>query len=192
MTVFAIVGHLARTDGAFSLNDCAGGAGRMDVLCRCVTASLVLSHGLRRDVECSLILLGQPVPPKNVRFSGNTVRSLNPDERSPAALIKKALSIPCGLEFREAAPGVSVRKAGLVRLLHEHSFGILDEQGTDIRKAVQFPDAFLLSDHMDFTPDEELLIADCPHFSVGPAVLHADHAITVLQNELDRRNAGWK
>ena len=107
-------------------------------------------------------------------------------------MIKKALSIPCGLEFREAAPGVSVRKAGLVRLLHEHSFGILDEQGTDIRKAVQIPEAFLLSDHMDFTPDEELLIADCPHFSVGPAVLHADHAITVLQNELDRRNAGWK
>ena len=191
MTVFAIVGHLARTDGAFSLNDCAGGAGRMDVLCRCVNASLTLSHGLRRDVECSLVLLGQPVPPKTVRFSGSTVRSLNPDERSPAALIKKALSIPCGSEFREASPGVSVRKSGLLRLLQEHPFGVLDKQGTDIRKAGQLPDAFLLSDHLDFTPDEEAIIADCPHYSVGPAVLHADHAITVLLNEIDRRNAGW-
>jgi tRNA (pseudouridine54-N1)-methyltransferase len=60
MTVFAIVGHLARTDGAFSLNDCAGGAGRMDVLCRCVTATLVLSHGLRRDMgnPCHLKMSG--------------------------------------------------------------------------------------------------------------------------------------
>ena len=55
MTVFAIVGHIARTDGGYSLNDLPGG-GRMDVLCRCVNASFFLSHDLRRDVECYLVL----------------------------------------------------------------------------------------------------------------------------------------
>ena len=132
MTSFAIVGHLARTDGDFSLNDLPG-AGRMDVLCRCVNASLFLSHDLRRDADCYLVLLGGPKAPKTVLFRGGELRSLSPDERSAGALVKKALSIPCGSEFREAAPGVYVRNGGLERLFTEHAFAVLDEKGTDIR-----------------------------------------------------------
>jgi len=191
MTHFAIVGHTARTDGAFSLNDLPSSGGRMDILCRCVNASLFLSHTLRRDVECSVVLLGPTGPQKTVKFSGDSVRSLNPDERSPAALVKKALVLPCGSEFRESSAGVFVRKGGLARLLQEHAFCVLEEQGRDIRKAETLPDAFLLSDHMNFSADEEALLSDCPKFSVGPAVLHSEAAITVLLNELDRRAAGW-
>jgi len=191
MTSFAIIGHLARTDGGFSLNDLPGSGGRMDVLCRCVNTSLFLSHDLRRDVDCYLVLCGEPAAPKTIRFSGNAVRSLSPDERSAGALIKKALDIPTGSEFREAAPGISVRKGGLARLMTEHTFAVLDETGTDIRTAGQLPDAFILSDHLNFTGDEETLIAMCPRYSVGPACLHADHTITVVHNELDRRKAQW-
>jgi tRNA (pseudouridine54-N1)-methyltransferase len=192
MTSFAIVGHLARTDGGFSLNDLPGSGGRMDVLCRCVNTSLFLSHDLRRDVECYLVLCGEPAAPKTVRFSGNAVRSLSPDERSAGALIKKALDIPTGSEFREAAPGVSVRKGGLLRLMTEHTFAVLDETGSDVRTAEPIPDAFILSDHLNFTDDEESLVTLCPRYSVGPVCLHADHTITVLHNELDRRRCGWK
>jgi tRNA (pseudouridine54-N1)-methyltransferase len=192
MITFAIVGHLARTDGGFSLNDLPGSGGRMDVLCRCVNTSLFLSHDLRRDVECYLVLCGEPAAPKTVRFSGNAVRSLSPDERSAGALIKKALEIPTGSEFREAAPGVSVRKGGLVRLMTEHTFAVLDETGSDVRTAEKIPDAFILSDHLNFTDDEESLVTLCPRYSVGPVCLHADHTITVVHNELDRRRCGWK
>jgi tRNA (pseudouridine54-N1)-methyltransferase len=191
MTSFAVVGHTATTDGTFGLNDLAGGAGRMDVLCRCVNASLFLSHSLRRDSECSLILQGTPDTPRTIRFTGSSIRSLNPDERSPAALIKKALALPCGSEFREAAPGISVRKSGLSSLLSEIPYAVLDENGTDIRKTKTLPSAFLLSDHLSFTSEEEELLTGCPRFSVGPAILHADHAILILLNELDRRAAGW-
>jgi len=191
MTVFAIVGHIARTDGGFSLNDLPGSGGRMDVLCRCVNASFFLSHALRRDVECCLILCGEPAGPKTVKFSGDTVRSLSPDERSAGALIKKALDTVCGSEFREAAAGIWVRKGGLERLMNEHTFAVLDERGADIRRAGTLPEAFLLSDHLNFTKAEEILVKDCPRFSVGPDCLHADHAITVLQNELDRRKSPW-
>ncbi|MFA5348667.1 MAG: tRNA (pseudouridine(54)-N(1))-methyltransferase TrmY [Methanoregula sp.] len=192
MTSFAVIGHLARTDGAFTLNDLPGSGGRMDILCRCVNTSLFLSHDLRRDVDCYLVLCGEPVPPKTIRFSGNAVRSLSPDERSAGALIKKALNIPTGSEFRDAAPGVSVRKAGLARLMAEHSFCVLDEKGTDIRTAGIIPDAFLLSDHLNFTGDEELLANQCLRYSVGPACIHADHTITIVHNELDRRRCGWE
>ena len=191
MTSFAIIGHHARTDGGFSLNDLPGSGGRMDVLCRCVNASLFLSHDLRRDTDCSLVLCGEPDGPKTVKFSGAQVRSLSPDERSAAALIRKVIDTPCGSEFREAAQGVFIRKGGLERLMGEHAFAVLDEKGTDIRKAECLPGAFLLSDHLNFTEAEEALLTGCPRFSVGPKCLHADHAITVLQNELDRRGCGW-
>ena len=191
MTSFVIVGHLARTDGDFSLNDLPG-AGRMDVLCRCVNASLFLSHDLRRDVECYLVLLGGPKGPKTVQFRGSEIRSLSPDERSAGALVKKALSIPCGSEFREASPGVYVRNGGLERLLAEHTFAVLDEKGTDIRTVPAVPEAFLLSDHQNFADTEEALMKDALRYSVGPVCLHADHTITVISNEIDRRKNGWK
>ena len=191
MTVFAIVGHIARTDGSFSLNDLPGSGGRMDVLCRCVNASLFLSHDMRRDVDCYLLLCGEPAGPKTVKFSGALVRSLSPDERSAAALIKKVIDTPCGSEFREAARGIFIRKGGLERLISEHSFAVLDEKGTDVRQAASLPDAFLLSDHLNFTDQEETMICDCPRYSVGPKCLHADHTIILVQNELDRRTGGW-
>ena len=190
MTIFAIIGHLAATTGGFNLNDMPGGAGRMDVLCRSVNTSLFLSHDLRRDVTVYLVLLGGTDAPKTIMFSGEKVRSLNPDERSAGALIKKALEIPVGEEFRESTRGVYVRRGGLSRLLGEHTFAVLDEGGEDIRMETSFPEAFLLSDHLDFTPDELDLTSSCPRYCVGPKILHADHTITVLLNILDRRNAG--
>jgi tRNA (pseudouridine54-N1)-methyltransferase len=189
MTVFAVIGHLAKTTGDFTLNDMPGGAGRMDVLCRCVNTSLFLSHDLRRDVTVYLVLLGGSDSPKTVMVSGEKVRYLNPDERSAGSLIKKALEIPVQEEFRESTRGVFVRRGGLNRLIREYEFSVLDEKGTDIGGVEDLPDAFILSDHMDFTPEEQELMKDLPRYSVGPRVLHADHTITVLLNSIDRRKS---
>ncbi len=187
----AVVGHLARTAGDFNLSDMPGGAGRMDVLCRCVNASFFLSHEFRRDVECFLVLLGEPDPPRTIRFSGERIRYLSPDERSAGSLIKKALAVPAGTGFRESTPGVEVRRGGLSELLAEYSFAVLEENGTDARGMAKLPDAFLLSDHMDFTEQENHSLEGSEMISIGPRSLHADHAITVLWNEIDRREAGW-
>ncbi|MDD5047700.1 MAG: tRNA (pseudouridine(54)-N(1))-methyltransferase TrmY, partial [Methanoregulaceae archaeon] len=109
MIRIAVVGHLARTQGDFNVNDLPGSGGRMDVLCRCVNSSFFLSHDLRRDVECYLVLCGEPGPDKTIRISGGDVRHLNPDERSTGALLKRALALPVGTSFREASPGIAVR-----------------------------------------------------------------------------------
>ncbi|MBP1929720.1 tRNA (pseudouridine54-N1)-methyltransferase [Methanolinea mesophila] len=189
MIRFIVLGHLAKTSGDFSLNDMPGGAGRMDVLCRCVNSSLFLSHDLRRNVECYLVLLGEPEPPKTVLFSGEKVRYLSPDERSAGALIKKALALHAGEEFRESTPGVYVRKGGLACLLRDVPPAVLDEAGSDIRDEPALPDTYLLSDHHDFSPEERDMIRDLPAYSVGPRSLHADHAITIVLNEIDRRES---
>lgn len=187
MPRFAIIGHKAVTSPDFSLNDMPGGAGRIDIMCRCINTSFFLSHDLRHDVECYLILKGGEQI-KTLRFSGNTIRSLNPDERSGGALIKKGLSKPAGEEFVKAADGIHIRTAGLEKLLSEYPFAVLDENGTDIRTVEKLPENFILSDHMNFTEEEAELLKGLPKYSVGPRVLHADHTITVLLNEFDRRN----
>src|SRR5512136_73870 len=192
MRSFAVVGHLAPTGDRFTLDDLPGSAGRLDILCRCVNAALSLSHGIRRDAGIHLILLGPPDPPRDVLISGASVRSLSPDERSTAALIRKALALPVGEAFRESGPGLSVRRGNLAGLVPGGGYTVLSETGEDVRGVKNLPAGFILSDHLDFTPEEEAILAGLPRISVGPRVLHADHAITVLQNELDRREAGWR
>jgi tRNA (pseudouridine54-N1)-methyltransferase len=86
MRQFLIVGHDAPTTPDFSLKDLPG-AGRLDVLCRYVTAAFVLSHDIRTDVRVRLVLDDTVT----VRFEGSDLRRLNPDERSPAALVRTAL-----------------------------------------------------------------------------------------------------
>lgn len=191
MRAFAVVGHLAPTGDGFTLDDLPGSAGRMDILCRCVSAALALSHGIRRDAEIHLLLLGPPLPPKEVLIRGDSVRSLSPDERSTAALVRKALALPVGESFRESTPGILVRRMGLAGLLAGGRYAVLSEDGADVRGQEPLPPSFILSDHLDFTEGEEALLAGLPRISVGPVVLQADQAITVLQNELDRREAAW-
>jgi len=191
MRTFAVVGHLAPTGDGFTLDDLPGAAGRMDILCRCVNAALSISHGIRRDAEIHLILLGPPSPPKDLLIQGSAVRSLSPDERSTAALLRKALALPTGDTFRESSPGILVRRGGLAGLVAEGGYAVLSKDGRDMRTLTDLPGGVLLSDHLDFTAVEEELLAGLPRISVGPRVLQADQAITVLQNELDRREAGW-
>lgn len=191
MRTFAVLGHLARTDGTFTLDDLPGSGGRIDVLCRCVQAALSLSHALRRNTDCYLILKGDPVPPKTILIRGSEVRSLNPDERSTAALLRKALSLPTGTIFRLSTPGIYVRAAGLEALLAEQQYVLADEDGEDIRRIAELPSGVVLSDHLDLTEEEMSHFPACPRISVGPHLLHADHAITLIHNEMDRREAGW-
>ncbi|TAJ44813.1 tRNA (pseudouridine(54)-N(1))-methyltransferase TrmY [Methanofollis fontis] len=191
MRRFVVIGHRATTDPAFSLNNLPG-AGRMDELCRCVSASLCLSHGMREDTECWLILCGGEKAPLTIRFSGKTMRNLSPDERNIAGLIKKALALPCGVVFRESTPGVAVRKGGLERVIEEGGCAVLHEDGHDVRSVGDLPGTFLLSDHLDFTAGEAEALEALPAYSLGPCILHADQAITVLHNECDRRKSGWK
>ncbi len=206
------MGHKAVTDGQFSLNDLPGSAGRMDILCRCVNSALFLSHDLRRDVVIYLVLLGEPEPPKIVKFSGQDVRYLNPDERSSGSLIKKSLELKARIRWKESTPGVWVRQGDLEDLLIELNInagedneGSVDkdtdnklyyllEDGADIRDKMEgtLPQraTFILGDHVGMTPDEEQKIMDAgaQSINVGPLSLHADHCIIVVNNELDRKN----
>ncbi|HYV09179.1 MAG TPA: tRNA (pseudouridine(54)-N(1))-methyltransferase TrmY [Thermoplasmata archaeon] len=193
MRRFLIVGHRASTSPTFSLDDLAGSAGRMDILLHAANAALLIAHGIRRESEAALLLLGPPDPPRLVRLIGHRLRGYQPDIRSNAALVRAALANPSRVE-REVMPGLLASRATLEESLDRlgPTFVELREDGTDIRETDLPADAtFLLSDNQDLTADEERIVRERGALvvSVGPAPLHADQAIAIVQNELDRRNA---
>jgi tRNA (pseudouridine54-N1)-methyltransferase len=191
MRQFVVIGHDAPTTPDFALDDLAGAAGRLDVLCRCVTSAFFLSHAIREDVRVHLVL-GDTV---TVSFEGSDLRRLNPDERSTAALIRGALERredAIGHQPVESSPGVSIRRRGfestLGALAPDTTLVHLHEAGTPVVDYDPPTDpVFVLSDHHDFTDREADLLADRADARVrlGPRALHADHAVTVAHNYLD-------
>ncbi len=191
MRRFLVVGHRAATAPSFSLDDLAGAAGRMDILLSAANAALLLAHDIRRDAEAALLLLGPPDPPRLVRILGHRVRSYQPDLRSDAALVRKALEHGTRVE-RETTPGILASRATFDEALDRlgPTFVYLKEGGTDVRSASLPADAtFILSDNQDLTADEEraVLARGALVVGLGPHAVHTDHAIVLVQNELDRR-----
>src|SRR2546426_10107790 len=77
----------------------------MDILLNAANAALLLAHGIRRDSEIGLLLLGPPTPPRFVRLVGFRLKSYQPDVRSNASLIRRALVDASRVEH-ETSPGV--------------------------------------------------------------------------------------
>lgn len=196
MIRFVVAGHRAFTTGDFKLDDIAGGAGRLDVLVRCVNSSFFLSHALRQDAELFLVLQGGTDAPKTIRFSGKELKYLNPDERSTSSLIRNALLKKLKDEEIKASPGIYISRRTFKDVVDSlagvSEIAYLKEDGTDIRN-YHFPAnvTFILGDDKDLTEEEEAIVmAHNPQkIYLGPKSLHADHCIILVNNEADRRPA---
>jgi len=197
MRRFVVVGHNVNADGDFTLNDLCGGAGRLDVLLRCISSAFFLSHGLRREVEVYLHFPGPnsfqglpPNGPKTVRLVGRELRYLNPDERSTGALIRTALLKRLdGTGERQSTPGIYVSKRSFDELVRSLPGPVqLAEDGEPWPAAsLSGETTFYLSDHHDFlAPEEESLRkALARRISLGQTSLHSNHCITVAHWLLD-------
>lgn len=203
MRGFLIVGNNAVSD-PFNLNDLPGN-GRMDILCRFVAQSLFISHGIRRDVEIYLLLLGNPDRPKAIKISGRYVKGMNPDERSIGGLINKALSITSTDKWVKSTPGIFVSGKDLSRLLTEisdekiyNTMAYLREDGADIRYFLKKEMdkmnnniLFILGDHLGLKDDEERVVLDKTYNIVAiPTVsLQADQCVVIVNYEFDLLDA---
>jgi tRNA (pseudouridine54-N1)-methyltransferase len=197
MRQFVVVGHDAPTTPDFSLDDLPG-AGRLDVLCRAVTAAFLLSHDIRDDVRAWVVLDDE----YTVRFEGSELQRLNPDERSTAALLRTALEQreeAIGHVPVETSPGVSLVGHGfdvtLETVREEGTVVYLHPDGTPAVETDPPADpVFVLSDHVDFTAAERERIAGAAseRVSLSPRRLHGSQAITVAHNWLDTDGfASW-
>jgi len=128
---------------------------------------------------------------------GTELKGLNPDERSIGGIIRAALNKKAERgTWTTVSPGVYVSRASFGEVLHElsengASFIYLREGGEDIID-FEFPEhpCFILGDNTDLTESEESTLHSypCINVSVGPRSYHADHCITMVQIEFDRRN----
>lgn len=197
MPVLVLVAHDAPTDASFEVDDLPG-AGRMDLVCSATTSALLTSHGIRDDWCVDLVLQGPPDPPRRIVLDGGSVRHLNPDERSTALLLQKALSEPApGKTLYEVRDGIATSGQGLADAVAERAAErpvvLLDETGDDVAD-VDLPDdaAYVCSDHRDLTDDERAIVDEAADavVSLGPTALQVSQAVAVLQNVLDRRSQG--
>lgn len=197
MRSLLLLAHRVPVAGSFTLNDLAGGAGRMDEVARAVSTAFTLSNDLRRDTEMTVLFVASPPPSaRHIRLVGARLRHLNPDERSTAALLKNALvrSIPLEADV-EASPGLVVGPsdplAELAEFARKPGTLWLTEEGSPLRGSPELAEGFraILSDPSDPTePEAELLRSlGVERRSVGPRSLRASQVIDILHNEADLR-----
>ena len=181
---FVIIGHRAHTEADWKLDDLCGGAGRLDVLVRCVTASLWKSHGIRRNTDVWLLLKGPPNAPITVHFSGQKIRYLNPDERSTAALIRNGLiKYKNNNKAMETSPGITMERIDLSDILERLPNPILlNENGTDELNSAK---TFILGDDKDPTDDEMKTLQNLPQACLGKESLLSSACITLIHHYLD-------
>jgi len=197
MRRFLLVAHKVPPDGSFTLNDLAGGAGRMDEIARAVSTAFTLSNDLRRDTEMTVLFCAEPPPrARRIELVGSRLRHLNPDERSTAALLKNALvgAARYPSDF-ESSPGLRVGPAEPLRLLAGFLRGEgavwLTEDGVPIGslESVSSEIRAFVSDPFDPTPAERgvLEASEAPRVSVGPRSLRTSQVVDAVHRELDLR-----
>jgi tRNA (pseudouridine54-N1)-methyltransferase len=198
---FVIIGQSAVASDDFLLHDFAGTSGRLDVLARCVRAGLLFSHGVRRDARIYLVLLGGPRAPRVVRFQGAAAKYVRPDERNLSVQLKKVLAYDDDANatgFVEVRAGISVAQGALEPVLADLDGAtpyVLEEGAPDVRErsAAELRNAaFFLGDHHGWDASCRARLAElgAQTLGVGPVSLHTEDVVTLVSNELDRREAG--
>ncbi|MEW5936844.1 MAG: tRNA (pseudouridine(54)-N(1))-methyltransferase TrmY [Candidatus Thermoplasmatota archaeon] len=187
MRCFVIVAHRIPPRGDFSLNDLCGSGGRVDVIARAVTAALLLSNDVRRDVEVR-IALSNPEGSRLLRFVGSSIRYLSADERSTAALVRNALLRCPSKGETMASPGLYVSRGGIEEaLVGAETIVLLEEGATEPEWRALCDPTFVLSDDLGFSERErELLRPLCTmRAGLGPLPLHTDHCIAIVNHMMD-------
>lgn len=190
MRRFLITGHRANTDGNFILEDLPGSGGRMDILAISASSALFLSHGMRRDVEVWLVMMGGS--PRTLKIIGSEARYLFPDERNMASMIRTALRRHG--EGKKQTPGMYVEDSDLKKTVSEAAMDsrlfYLEEDGVDIR-SIEIPEdaTFILGDDQDLSREEESIVESygAEKLSLGNKSMHTYQAICAVNYEIDRR-----
>ncbi|MFH7882289.1 MAG: tRNA (pseudouridine(54)-N(1))-methyltransferase TrmY [Candidatus Aenigmatarchaeota archaeon] len=196
MREFVLRALKAPTYPDFNLSDLPG-AGRIDLVCRCISNALWISNDLRRDTIIYVVMEGLPSPPKIITFYGEELKGLSPDERNIASHIKLALKKGLELKLNEESyvwNGIKIVKRSFESLVKEKAkesqLIYLHPKGKDIREFEFKRDVcFVLGDHIGIPRKTEKLLdrIGAERISLGPKVYLASHCITIVNYELDRR-----
>jgi tRNA (pseudouridine54-N1)-methyltransferase len=201
MREFVYYSKNARTSGNFDLSDLMK-AGRMDIACQIAIMAFFLSHKLRDDVKLHLIFDGGPDPPKHLElYPGKNIEEkgerIDISKKDVAGLLKKMLyKYKQGMK-NEIAPGYSIEKKSFEKVIEELYEGgkeiyLMDDNGKDIRelKNKKLENAVFIIGDQDGLPRDKLKKLKrigINKISIGNKTYFASQVVTIIQNELDRR-----
>ena len=174
----------------------SGGSGRIDVLVRAINAALFLSHGIRKDSEITIHLMGNDRP-RRIRFDGSSIWGLHPDERAIAGQVSKVLQepLPAPGMWVELHPGISHSGGDMITTIEEwdkHNITMikLDSDAPMIsdhfEHRIENDLAFFLSDDMPFTEHEISALDNLAiPLSLGDNWLQGHIAIGIVHYQID-------
>ena len=190
---FAIIGNRAPSSGKLNLNDLPGDGGRMDVLARAVNSALFISHGIRKDTQIIVHLMGGGIP-RRVFFDGCDLRGARPDERSIAGHFKSLMKTPVPPigHFTGVSKGIRQSGGDIYQTLREWDMDgvssyVLDARGS-IFENVGIPEkcGFVLSDDLDL--DLQGVEPPLGSLSLGKTWLQGHSCISVIHHIIDSHN----
>jgi tRNA (pseudouridine54-N1)-methyltransferase len=201
MKEFVLLALKATTSSDFDVNELVS-AGRIDLVCRCISNSLFISNHMREDSIIHVCLNGAPTEfsPKIISFYGATLCGMEWDEKSIAVVIKQALeagkTLKLGEEI-EVRAGLKVSKKAFETLVREKcdeekELFYLDEKGEDIRE-IKFTKekdyVFIFGDFIGMPKNTEKLLKriGAEKMAISPVMLMASYCPIIVHNELDRR-----
>ena len=203
MREFIYYSKNARTTGNFDLTNLMK-AGRMDIACQIAIMAFFVSHHIRNDVKLHLVFDGPPDSPKhlelfpgeNMQF-GDIKNKIDISKKDVAGLIKKMLyKYKPGIK-NEFVKGYSIEKKGFSGVVNElikegKLIYLMDKKGKDIRELTkeELENAVFILGDQDGIPKQEikkLKKMDIGKISVGNQMYFASQTLTIIQNELDRK-----
>ena len=145
-----------------------------------------------------MIFDGPPHAPRHLVLESNTEMPIS--KKNVAGLIKRMLyKSPTTEGLLEVFPGASIEKMSfehLVKNLDKEGKDVLllDGKGKDVREIKLEMDeknnsVFIIGDHEGFPSDKKKFLKKIDGVTVGPKILFASQVITILHNELDRKES---
>jgi tRNA (pseudouridine54-N1)-methyltransferase len=180
MRHFLIISNTVDTTKALSLNSLTG-YGRLDVICRCITAAFFLSNEFRKDVTLEVFFRKN----KRTLEISPDVRGINPDERAIAGVLKRVF-------IGYSLQGIRFFHENLETLLERRKPVILDSCGNQSIQNIEKYNAYLIGDQIGFLEEDRSLIENLPKLTLGSRVYLSSQAITILNYNLDLKNSKFE
>jgi tRNA (pseudouridine54-N1)-methyltransferase len=176
-----------------------GGDGHPEIIAHTIASCFYLSQSVRLDTALYVVFDQTPNYPRSIRFCvGEGLSFAGFHEEAIFQVIVRGLTAARGVakgEELQVLPGLSVFGFGFERVVERTLVGssgyLLHPDGDDVRDAqLGDPAVFILSDHLALPKNslKGLERQGIKKLSLGPKMLFASQAVTLLHNELDRRS----
>ena len=165
----------------------------MDVLARAINAALFISHGIRNDTEIIVHLNRESGISRRVKFDGKVLKGVHPDERSISGQIRSIIgkAIPPIGSYESISEGISHSGGSLEDTIQEWNdmdleILILDSGGESKKDWINSSNlAFVISDDLDFTKEENEKLSRFKKISLGSNELQGQACISIIHYILD-------